>query len=93
MITGAVTWQINMISDMGSVRRECLDPLLVLGEAHLRRVLLKYAAYFNVAWPHQGLQQRLPDGVAGLVPRPETGGEVHAVPVVGGLHHTYQRVA
>jgi len=79
---------------LGSVRRECLDHVLVLGEAHLRRILREYATYFNTARPHQGLQQAPPD--AGTEPqllRPEPGRTVRAVPVLGGLHHTYQRAA
>jgi putative transposase len=78
---------------LGSVRRECLDHVLVLGEAHLRRVLREYVAYFNTARPHQGLQQRIPDGAASRSLRPETGGTVRAVPVLGGLHHAYVRAA
>jgi transposase InsO family protein len=78
---------------LGSVRRECLDHVLVLGEAHLRRVLRRYVAYFNGARPHQGLQQRIPDGPEGSVFRPETSGKIQAIPVLGGLHHTYQRAA
>ncbi len=78
---------------LGSVRRACLDHVLVLGEAHLRRVLREYTAYFNTARPHQGLLHRLPDGAAGPVLRPETGGKVYAVPVLGGLHRMYQRAA
>jgi putative transposase len=78
---------------LGSVRRECLDHVLVLGEAHLRRVLREYATYFNTARPHQGLQQRLPAGTAGAVLRPPPGGQVQAIPVLGGLHHVYQRAA
>jgi len=78
---------------LGSVRRECLDHILVLGEAHLRRVLREYVAYFNTAWPHQGLQQRPPAGSEGAPPRPPTGVQVQVVPVLGGLHHTYQRAA
>ncbi len=78
---------------LGSVRRECLDHVLVLGEAHLRRVLREYVTYFNGARPHQGLQQRIPDGAAGPARRPERGGKVHAIPVLGGLHHTYQHAA
>jgi putative transposase len=46
---------------LGSVRRECLDHVLVLGEPHLRRILCEYTTYFNTARPHQGLQHRLPD--------------------------------
>src|SRR5205823_11508498 len=45
---------------LGSVRRECMDHLLVLGERHLARVLREYVAYFNGARPHQGIGQRLP---------------------------------
>ena len=79
---------------LGSVRRECLDHVLVLGEVHLRRVLREYAAYFNGARPHQGLQQRIPEpGTAICLLRPEPGRMVHAVPVLGGLHHTYRRAA
>ncbi len=78
---------------LGSVRRECLDHVLVLGEAHLRRVLQEYVAYFNSARAHQGLRQGIPDGAGGPALRPALGGKVHAVPVLGGLHHTYQRAA
>jgi putative transposase len=78
---------------LGSVRRECLDHVLVLGEAHLRRVLREYVAYFNTARPHQGLQQRVPDPVAMPVLLPEKGEQVRGVPVLGGLHHTYRRAA
>jgi transposase InsO family protein len=45
---------------LGSVRREYLDHILILGEAHLRRVLRAYAAYFNDARPHQGIGQAIP---------------------------------
>jgi transposase InsO family protein len=70
---------------LGSVRRECLDHVLVLGEAHLRRVLREYVAYFNGARPHQGVQHRIPDGGAALPAQRETGGVVRAIPVLGGL--------
>ena len=45
---------------VGSVRRECLDHLLIVNEAHLRRVLAAYVAHYNQARPHQGLEQRTP---------------------------------
>ena len=79
---------------LGSVRRECLDHILVLSAGHLRRVLREYVAYFNTARPHQGLEQRIPEASTALrLLRPEPAGLVRAVPVLGGLHHTYQRVA
>ena len=43
-----------------SVREECLDHLLIVGEAHLRRVLGEYGAYYNHARPHQGIDQQCP---------------------------------
>ena len=75
---------------LGSVRRECLDHLLILNEAHLRRVLREYMAYYNTARPHQGLQQRIPDPPCSAGPAT---GAVYATPVLGGLHHTYARAA
>ena len=76
---------------LGSVRRECLDHLLVLGERYLTRVLREYVAYFNRARPHQGLGQALPAPSAH-----ESGhctGPIYAVPVLGDLHHAYHRAA
>jgi len=76
---------------LGSVRRACLDHLLVLGERHLARVLREYVAYFNRDRPHQALAQATPE------PGPGSGecraGPVHAVPVLGGLRHVYRRAA
>jgi putative transposase len=78
---------------LGSVRRECLDHLLILGEGHLRRVLREYVQYFNHDRPHQGLAQRIPaapeEGAAPAV----RGGDVRAIPILGGLHHTYASAA
>ncbi len=74
---------------LGSVRRECLDHLLVLGERHLSRVLREYVAYFNRERPHQGLAQATPEPAAGS--GGQRAGPVRAVPVLGGLHHSYQR--
>jgi len=78
---------------LGNVRRECLDHLLILGEAHLRRALGAYVAYFNGARPHQGIDQQVPDGVAPAHGVPGSCGPIVATPVLGGLHHAYQRVA
>jgi len=72
---------------LGSVRRECLDHLLILGEAHLRRALRAYVPDVNGARPHHGSDQQVPEGVPG------SSGLIIATPVLGGLHHAYQRVA
>jgi putative transposase len=76
---------------LGSVRRECLDHVLVLGEAHLRRVLHAYVAYFNRARPHQGIGQAIPTGATPM--EPPDSGRIVAFPILGGLHHDYRRVA
>jgi putative transposase len=76
---------------LGSVRRECLDHLLVLGERQLARVLRDYVAYFNRDRSHQGLGQATPEPPPAEI-RNRTG-PIRAVPVLGGLHHTYQRAA
>jgi putative transposase len=70
-----------------SVRAECLAHLLILGEAHLRRVLTAYVAHYNQARPHQGLGQQTP------VPhdRPARRGPVRRRDVLGGLLHEYDR--
>ena len=75
---------------LGSVRRECLDHLLILSERHLRRVLTEYVGYFNQARPHQGIQQRVPEGAS---TSGQPGGKVIGIPVLGGLHHAYRWVA
>jgi putative transposase len=77
---------------LGSVRRECLDYVLVLGEGHLRRVLREYVAYFNQARPHQGIGQAIPSTPA-AAPPPRLSAPIEAMPVLGGLHHNYRRAA
>jgi len=78
---------------LGSVRRECLDHVLILGEGHLRRVLREYVAFCNTARPHQGVWQQIPDSMEACPPRAAPAGAVRAIPVLGGLHHAYQRAA
>jgi transposase InsO family protein len=77
---------------LGSVRRECLGHLIILGDRHLERILKEYAGYFNRDRPHQGLGQEVPEPAE--VP-PVGGGpsRVRSVPVLGGLHHAYHRAA
>jgi transposase InsO family protein len=77
---------------LGSVRRECLDHLMILGEAHLQHVLADYAlSYFNTARPHQGIGQQIP--VSGEHLRARFTGSVTAISVLGGLHHDYRAAA
>ena len=81
---------------VGTLRRELLDRVLILDEAHLRTVLAAYQAHYNTARPHQGIAQRVPDGerdggrfaVADL-----DRGRIHRKPVLGGLINEYSRAA
>jgi putative transposase len=75
---------------IGSIRRECLDHVLVLGERHLRRILTHYCAYYHRARTHLALDKDAPDGRP--IERPELGRVIH-IPEVGGLHHRYVRRA
>ena len=75
---------------VGSIRRECLDPIIVLDERHLRRVLHEYLDYYHGARTHLSLGKDAP------TPRPVQPpemGKVVALPVLGGLHHRYERQA
>lgn len=78
---------------IGSVRRECLDHVLILSEHHLRRLIREYVDYFNHVRPHQGID-RIPDPLnANRIDAAQTDQPVNAVPVLGGLHHDYRRAA
>jgi ABC-type spermidine/putrescine transport system permease subunit I len=72
------------------VFRECLDHVLILSEAHLRRLLRAYGAYYNTTRPHQSLERNSPQPQA-IEPPPC--GRIIAIPQVGGLHHRYQCAA
>ena len=78
---------------LGSLRRECLDHLLILHEQQLSRVLQAYVAYYNGTRPHQGLQQQIPDPPAAPLPGEARDGPILALPILGGLHHAYRRAA
>ena len=73
-----------------TLRTECLDHVLILNERHLRSVLAEYVAYYNTERPHRSLALEPPLPAARS---PATRGEVRARPVLGGLHHAYQRAA
>jgi putative transposase len=81
---------------VGTLRRELLDRVLILGEGHLRAVLAEYQVHYNTARPQQGIAQRVPDGrhdgghltVADL-----DRGRILRKPVLGGLINEYARAA
>jgi putative transposase len=75
---------------IGTIRRDCLDHVIVLGESHLRRLLLSYFAYYHRWRTHRSLDMDCPD------PRrvqPPDAGHVVELAEVGGLHHHYERGA
>ena len=82
-------WQ-NPFSERlnGSIRRECLDRVIIFNERHLRRVLTKYFEYYNRYRVHQSLEMDAPE--RRNAPSIEEG-NVIAIPHVGGLHHHYER--
>jgi transposase InsO family protein len=72
---------------IGSIRRECLDHVIVFGERHLRHVLCSYAHYYNGARTHLSLAKDSP------LPRAvQAVGSILPLPILGGLHHHYVRI-
>ena len=84
-------WQSPYVERLiGSIRRECLDHVIVFNEEHLRRLLTEYLGYYHEARAHLSLERNSP------VPRPvcpPEQGEVVAEAYLGGLHHCYTRAA
>ncbi|MCY3018290.1 MAG: integrase, partial [Planctomycetota bacterium] len=75
---------------IGSIRRECMDHVILLNEDHLRHVLAEYFGYYHEARAHLSLDRNSP------IPRPvfpSEKGSVVARAYLGGLHHCYTRVA
>src|SRR5467141_2227533 len=75
---------------IGSIRRECLNHVLVLGEQHLRRILTCYVAYYHRTRTHLSLDKDAPDARAVEF---SDAGRIVEIPEVGGLHHRYVRRA
>ena len=75
---------------IGTVRRECLDQLLILNAAHLQRILNRYFDYYRTTRPHRSLDHDAPE--SRTVEGPELG-QVIELPILGGLHHRYSRQA
>src|SRR5262245_9307034 len=84
-------WQNPFVERViGSIRRECLDHMIVFSESHLRRILAEYFDYYHRSRTHLSLAKDSPEmrdvESADL-------GQVHAITQVGGLHHRYMRTA
>jgi putative transposase len=76
-------WQNAYVERViGSIRRECLDHIVIFNERHLRRVMSSYVDYYQLARTHLSLDKDCPDQRA-----------IMAIPQVGGLHHRYERLA
>src|ERR1700737_2241487 len=87
-IAPASPWQNGFAERLiGSIRRECLDHVIVFGEIHLRRILKSYADYYNSARTHRSLHKDAP------VSRPvQRTGVLSSHAILGGLHHSYARI-
>jgi transposase InsO family protein len=84
-------WQNPFVERLiGSIRRECLDQLIIVNAAHLRRVLTAYFGYDHRTRTHLSLKKDAPDG---RPPSDDSASRVVALPEVGGLHHRYERRA
>ena len=66
--------------------------MLFIGENHLYRVIKEYVEYFNQARPHQGIEQKIPEGIESEI-KEERKGKIIAFPALDGLHHDYRRAA
>jgi transposase InsO family protein len=84
----ASPWQNGFAERLiGSIRRECLDHIIVLGEVHLRRILKSYARYYNETRTHLALDKDAP-----LSRTVKRAGRILCRPILGGLHHEYVRI-
>jgi transposase InsO family protein len=84
-------WQSPYVERLiGSIRRECLDHMIIFNERHLKRALGSYVAYYHDARTHLSLDKQCPQPRSVALPEQ---GKVIALPHVGGLHHEYRRAA
>ena len=81
-------WQNGYVERLiGSIRRDCLDHVIVMNEHHLRRILKNYFEYYHQDRTHLGLEKDPP--VVRAIQSKPTGGKLIKLPRVGGLHHRY----
>ncbi len=86
----ALRHRLLVLERKRTIRRECLDHVIVLNARHLRRILSSYFDYYHRSRTHLSLAKDCPD------PRPACppgAGKIVVFPQVGGLHHRYQRLA
>ena len=84
-------WQNPYVERLiGSIRRECLNHVIVYNDCHLKRLLRSYFAYYHTARTHLALDKQCPQ--PRLIENRERG-KIIAFPHLGGLHHEYRRVA
>ncbi len=74
---------------IGSIRRECLDHVIVIGERHLRRILASYFDYYHRSRTHLSLAKDSPETRV----KQDGAGEIIEISQVGGLHYRYERKA
>jgi hypothetical protein len=84
-------WQTPYVERViGTLRRECLDHVVVLGETHLRRIVRSYLGYYHGGRTHLAQGKDAPES---RTAQPPEEGRVIEIPEVGGLHHRYERRA
>ena len=87
-ISPSSPWQNPYVERLiGTLRRDCLDHVLIFGERHLQRVLTLYSLYYNETRTHLGL-----DKVAPLPRTVQRSGTIVTTPILSGLHHRYARI-
>jgi transposase InsO family protein len=87
-IAPASPWQNGFAERLiGSIRRECVDHIIVLGEMHLRRVVKSYADYYNNVRTHRSLDKDAP-----VTRQIQRIGSIKSRAILGELHHHYARV-
>jgi putative transposase len=89
---GAPNAAVHIERLIGTLRRECLDRMLIWNERHLRRVLTEFIRWYNQGRVHQGLNG-IPDPDPALAEAKPSSGKLVAIPVLNGLHHDYRLAA
>ena len=84
---GPLAGDRTSVAPIGSIRRECLDHVIVFGERHLRQLLRSYQQYYNGSRTHLALAKDSP-----LTRSVQRIGSILPLPILGGLHHRYVRI-